>query len=1148
MDKKKAVKLATASAVAASAFVAANPHASQAATDVATVVSQAKAQMKQAYYTYSHTVTETGQFPDINDVYAAYNKAKQAYANAVAVVNKAGGAKKDAYLADLQATYETYVFKANPKSGEARVATYIDAYNYATKLDAMRQELKAAVDAKDLKKAEELYHKISYELKTRTVILDRVYGQTTRELLRSTFKADAQALRDSLIYDITVAMKAREAQDAVKAGNLDKVKAALDQVNQYVSKVTDAFKTELQKAAQDANAAYEAALTPKVESVSANNLKVVTVKFNKEIDANTITANTVKVYVNSNTTPTTVDTTPSSVAAGQVGYILGEDKKTLSIVFGTALNQSDDVKVVVDGVKTTSQATVEKYETTLTLTDTTAPVAEKVEVVNNKKVKIYFNEPVNLDTAGIYKTTDVTNAGVSLKVDGSLSFAKFTPIPEQNAVEVEFFNPLADGNHTIEVSDVKDFAGFKASAKSFTINTTADTKAPVATSIEYVSRTQIKVHFDEALKDAGGSTPTGTFEVYEAGNSTNLFSSASLSTDGKTVTINVSPAFTVAATVGLDVKYKNVEDIFGNKTTDFVTISGKAVDDAAKPTVSSVEVLDGNVLKVTFSEKVNAAGQTAQFKLYKEDGTTVVAPAAASVVNYDNTNPDGKTFKVTFNELTNINAANYKLKVTGTKDTSIRQNTIDDVMLPFTAKDSKRPDLVTAVLKADASGNNDKIELVFSEPMDTTLLNNVANYFVGNGAANIPLNTISGAKVDSVSADGKKVTLLVPDADNSDTTGGLSAVVNRIAMPALKDTTGNYISNASIASPFTVATSYTAMTASDLKVEATGKNTIVVTALNGYYFTAADANAFKIERDGKDSVTTGSTNYDATAGYDLGIVAAQVSADGKTITLTTSVPLTADAKHTVSGTSYAVDLFITGTGVKDQNGTAVTIADTASIDVQDKIKATQQTPTVGTGASANKITVAFDEPVAKATGITGDLLAAAFAVKVGTTTLTPVVDYTATINGSGQVELTITKAGVNNADVSVELVKPEYLVDANGNGVNALGAKTVSGVTEKTAPTAPAATDFVLAGTGTKIAVKNATVTPSEKVKLQYVMVDTGAQAPADTVTPAGTTADFVSSFDANADLFTGLTTTGKDVYVRYIDQAGNTSAWVKIN
>ncbi|WP_233434071.1 hypothetical protein [Geobacillus stearothermophilus] len=355
MDKKKAVKLATASAVAASAFVAANPHASQAATDVATVVSQAKAQMKEAYYTYSHTVTETGQFPDIKDVYAAYNKAKQAYANAVAVVNKAGGAKKDAYLADLQATYETYVFKANPKSGEARVATYIDAYNYATKLDKMRQELKAAVDAKDLKKAEELYHKISYELKTRTVILDRVYGQSTRELLRSTFKADAQALRDSLIYDITVAMKAREAQDAVKAGNLDKAKAALDQVNQYVSKVTDAFKAELQKAAQDAKAAYEAALTPKVESVSAITSKSLKVKFNKVVDTTkakfevkkgSVKVNTETITFNADKTEAVIELTGKLTAGEYTVNVTGLTDQALTATTTVENERVETVKIL----------------------------------------------------------------------------------------------------------------------------------------------------------------------------------------------------------------------------------------------------------------------------------------------------------------------------------------------------------------------------------------------------------------------------------------------------------------------------------------------------------------------------------------------------------------------------------------------------------------------------------------------------------------------------------------------------------------------------------------------------------------------------------------------------------------------------------
>ncbi|MGG3962643.1 hypothetical protein ABEV16_12965 [Geobacillus stearothermophilus] len=387
MDKKKAVKLAAASAVAASAFVAANPHASQAATDVATVVSQAKAQMKEAYYTYSHTVTETGQFPDIKDVYAAYNKAKQAYANAVAVVNKAGGAKKDAYLADLQATYETYVFKANPKSGEARVATYIDAYNYATKLDKMRQELKAAVDAKDLKKAEELYHKISYELKTRTVILDRVYGQSTRELLRSTFKADAQALRDSLIYDITVAMKAREAQDAVKAGNLDKAKAALDQVNQYVSKVTDAFKAELQKAAQDAKAAYEAALTPKVESVSAIGAKKLEVKFNKAVDTTKATFEVKKGSVKVNTETITFNNEKTAAVIELTGKL-------------TAGEYTVNVTGLTDQVLTaTTTVENERVETVKILSENAVLNKNGENVTVGYKVENQYGEDITATTA-----------------------------------------------------------------------------------------------------------------------------------------------------------------------------------------------------------------------------------------------------------------------------------------------------------------------------------------------------------------------------------------------------------------------------------------------------------------------------------------------------------------------------------------------------------------------------------------------------------------------------------------------------------------------------------------------------------------------------------------------------------------------------
>ncbi|GAE48303.1 S-layer protein precursor [Mesobacillus boroniphilus JCM 21738] len=217
--KKKAFKVATASAIAASAFVAAAPAQTDAASNVAVEVSKAVTQMKKAYHTYSD-ITASGEFQDLTVVYKEYNAAKVAYNNAKALVKQAGGSMQAAYEAQLDVTYNDYIAK--------RVITYIDAYNYAVTLDAKRESLEAALTAKNWDAAEKLYHEISYELKTRTVILDRVYGKTTRELLRGEFKADAQDARDSIAVEVTVKMALDVAAKELAEKDLSAAKAALD--------------------------------------------------------------------------------------------------------------------------------------------------------------------------------------------------------------------------------------------------------------------------------------------------------------------------------------------------------------------------------------------------------------------------------------------------------------------------------------------------------------------------------------------------------------------------------------------------------------------------------------------------------------------------------------------------------------------------------------------------------------------------------------------------------------------------------------------------------------------------------------------------------------------------------------------------------
>ncbi|MFC2947521.1 hypothetical protein [Virgibacillus sediminis] len=804
---------------------------------------------------------------------------------------------------------------------------------------------------------------------------------------------------------------------------------------------------------------------------------------------------------------------------------VSEDGKSLTLAHG-ALNQSDSVKVWIAGVTDVAGTEVEAFEETYTVTGVTAPTAEGIEVVNNKKVKLTFSEPVDLDTAGVYKTTDSNNISGTLKVDGELTFAKFTAVPEENAVEVEFFNALEDGDHTLTIEGTKDFAGFKVASKTFNFSTMADTTAPEATSVSFVGKEKVEVTFDEEVTNLA----TASFEVTQAGDSTDLLNLAGSGTaslkagDNKTVVLDLATPFNVSATVGFDVKYKNVEDIFGNENTDFATISGQATDDSIKPEVSSVEVQNGNELKVTFSEKVNVA--TSQFELIDENGDTV-ATSATTVSNFDTTNPDGKTFKVTFNSLSNIEAANYKLAISGTTDTSIRTNTIEDVEVPFTAIDSKAPVVSSAVLKGDASGDQDKIEIRFSEAVDSSVASDINNYFVGKGAADVALSTVSGAKVESVSADGKQVVLLVPKADEA-VQGQWTAAIDSVAAPAIKDQAGNLISNATISNPYTVSASYDPFEKADVKAYATGKNTIVVESTDPSNLFAANqpAGAFDFDLD------------TSSQPVDLGVTAAQVSADGKKVTLTFANSLTADAVNSGDKLELVVSA---NSGIKDQNGTelAPIAADNSTHTVADKIEATQTTTTVA-GAD---IQIAFDEDVQKATGIDDTLLATGIEVMIDGTVLTPSVDYTATVDGNGDVVVTVIKSGVVADDVSVEIVRPQYLEDSVGNDVNVKSAVIAESVTEATAPTVTTPFgDGSTPGTTTVAAAATADIVFSETLSATgKTAVETAING--DTNVTAG---DFTFTWDNSTltikNVSSNSITFAADVTANIEDVAGNTT------
>ena len=650
--KKKAIKIAAASAVAASAFVASPAFAANNGTSVITTVDNAVVQMSKAYHTYSD-VTATGKFADINAVYKQYNAAKAAYASAKAVVVKAGGAQKDAYLAKLDDAYKTNLTD--------RVVPYIDAYNYAiNNLVANKVALQNAIDAKDIANVYKYYNEISYQLKVRTVILDRVYGQTTRELLRSSFKADAQALRDSMQYDVTVGVKIVAVKDALAAGKLDVAKVAVDQINLYLPKITDTFKAELTKAAKDANDAYEATQTPKVTSVTALNSTQLVVKFNKELDKTDVTADKFKV---------------EGQAAPTVS--LADDNKTVTLTYANV--EGNALAIVVEPIKTKADAKVstERYVSKLTYTDTVTPSVSKVDYTysadgKTATAKFTFSEP--LFAAG---TVSVNGLAVT---PATLDLAKG---------EVSVSGLEVGKTYKVDFVGTTDVAKNIANPITQTITVPAQVKdevKPVAS--VSISANKVTLQFSEEVSTIGTVTINGT----------DYTSSFVKDTNGKTKYVLDAQAAGALNAVNFLNATVVVDGYKDNATVanagEKVTTTGTLTADRTAPSfVSATVSSDNSKILLTFNDEVKAGDLTGadELVLKAKDGVTIT------------------------NQKVDLTAANvaYGYDLDGKDGIKDAEKNIVAIANPLAAKSSYTFDLVGKVV-ADSYSNKVADTLTFS--------------------------------------------------------------------------------------------------------------------------------------------------------------------------------------------------------------------------------------------------------------------------------------------------------------------------------------------------------------------------------------------------------------------------------------------------
>ncbi|WP_391207587.1 hypothetical protein [Psychrobacillus sp. L4] len=243
--KKKAIKIAASTAVAASAFVAAAPaHQADAATNVNQLVTDAQ----NAGTVLKWAISLEGSADFVTRPYDQYNAAKKAVAAAEAAAKGLSTSEKlsvDAKLVDA---------KLQVKRAEA----YIDAITSSEKIKDLTSKLNAAIATGDIEKVEPAYHTASAEYRKQAKLLDRVYGQSTRDEIRNAVKPAIEKAVASVKNEVTVNMLVKAAAADVKAGLIVEANAKLAEAQAILDANVLKWETALQKSVTDAVASVPA--------------------------------------------------------------------------------------------------------------------------------------------------------------------------------------------------------------------------------------------------------------------------------------------------------------------------------------------------------------------------------------------------------------------------------------------------------------------------------------------------------------------------------------------------------------------------------------------------------------------------------------------------------------------------------------------------------------------------------------------------------------------------------------------------------------------------------------------------------------------------------------------------------------------------
>lgn len=266
--KNKTIKVAISTAVAASAFVAATPSKH---VDAATNIDQLIMNAQNASNVLKWAISVEGSADGVTQPWNQYNDTKTAVANAEAAIKQLSFSNQMTYDAKL----------VDAKTQLKRAQAYLDAITASNKINQKTSALSAAVRANDLDSVEKAYHEMTAEFRKQTILLDRVYGQSTRDKIRNAVKGPAEKLINELKNDVTVHMLVKAAIEDVRLSKSADAAKKIYEAQAILNANILIWETTLQK---NLNTITNA-VPIQISFISRVDNTTVTVKFNRAVSS-----------------------------------------------------------------------------------------------------------------------------------------------------------------------------------------------------------------------------------------------------------------------------------------------------------------------------------------------------------------------------------------------------------------------------------------------------------------------------------------------------------------------------------------------------------------------------------------------------------------------------------------------------------------------------------------------------------------------------------------------------------------------------------------------------------------------------------------------------------------------------------------------